>query len=171
MRAAQLDEASIEALATAAGPLLVEAVEESVDGKALLHLHNLIADRVAGGDLRAGMLLVSRIPVGQLDLSPPDLKSRLRAIPAAALGLPDDALLEAVMHKLFADRQIAVSEAVIAFLARRIDRSFAAAHRVVDALDRAALADGSALTVPFVRGRLDDILSARPADDDISSLD
>ncbi len=161
-----LEEASIEALANGDGPLLVEASDRVAEGRLLLHLHNMIADRVAAGDKTAGMLLVSRVPVAQLDLGPPDLRSRLRAMPAVALGRPDDALLAAVTRKLFADRQIAVSKSVVDYLVRRIDRSFETVHRVVEALDRAALADRSALTVPFVRGRLDDILSARAPDVD-----
>jgi chromosomal replication initiation ATPase DnaA len=43
-----------------------------------------------------------------------------------ALEPPDDALLSAVLVKLFADRQIAVAPALVAYLVPRIDRSFAA---------------------------------------------
>ena len=56
-----------------------------------------------------------------------------------ALDPPDDALLRAVMVKLFADRQLAVDESLIAYLAARIERSFAGARAAVDDLDREAL--------------------------------
>ena len=69
----------------------------------------------------------------------PDLASRLRAIPTVELRPPDDALLRAVMVKLFADRQLAVDEALIAYLSTRIERSFAAAKAAVEDLDREAL--------------------------------
>ena len=46
----------------------------------------------------------------------PDLASRLRALPVVALTAPDDALLRAVMVKLFADRQLAVDESLVGFL-------------------------------------------------------
>ena len=52
---------------------------------------------------------------------------------------PDDALLRAVIVKLFADRQLAVEESLVVYLANRIERSFAAARAAVDALDREAL--------------------------------
>ena len=55
------------------------------------------------------------------------------------LAGPDDALLRAVIVKLFADRQLTVEESLIAYLATRIERSFAAARAAVDALDREAL--------------------------------
>ena len=53
----------------------------------------------------------------------PDLASRLRALPVVALTAPDDALLRAVLVKLFADRQLAVDESLVAFLADP-DRAF-----------------------------------------------
>ena len=60
-----------------------------------------------------------------------DLASRLRALPVVALTAPDDALLRAVLVKLFADRQLAVDESLVSFLATRIERSFAAARAAV----------------------------------------
>ena len=41
--------------------------------------------------------------------------------------------------KLFADRQLAVDESLIAYLVTRMERSFAAARAAVAALDREAL--------------------------------
>ena len=41
--------------------------------------------------------------------------------------------------KLFSDRQLAVEEGLISYLASRIERSFAGARGAVDALDREAL--------------------------------
>jgi chromosomal replication initiation ATPase DnaA len=69
----------------------------------------------------------------------PDLASRLRALPVVALTAPDDALFRAVLVKLFADRQLAVDESLVSFLANRIERSFAAARAAVAKLDREAL--------------------------------
>ena len=60
-----------------------------------------------------------------------DLASRLRALPVVALTAPDDALLRAVLVKLFADRQLAVDESLVTFLTTRIERSFAAARAAV----------------------------------------
>ena len=55
------------------------------------------------------------------------------------LAAPDDALLRAVIVKLFADRQLAVDEALVAFLVNRIERSFAGARAAVARLDEEAL--------------------------------
>jgi chromosomal replication initiation ATPase DnaA len=53
--------------------------------------------------------------------------------------MPDDALLRAVMVKLFADRQLAVDENLVGYLLARVGRSFAAIQAAVQTLDREAL--------------------------------
>ena len=68
-----------------------------------------------------------------------DLASRLKSLPVIALAPPDDALLRAVLVKLFADRQLAVDEQLIGYVATRIGRSFADARAAVAALDREAM--------------------------------
>ena len=70
----------------------------------------------------------------------PDLASRLRAAPVARLEAPDDALLAAILVKLFGDRQIVVEADLIQYLLTRMDRSFEAAEALVVELDRAGLA-------------------------------
>ena len=101
---------------------------------ALFHLHNLLA--AAGGAL----LVTGRAPPADWALSTPDLASRLAAATTARLDPPDDALLGALLVKLFADRQVAVRPELIEYLVLRIERSFAAAQRTVATLDVAAMA-------------------------------
>jgi chromosomal replication initiation ATPase DnaA len=60
-------------------------------------------------------------------------------LPVVTLDPPDDALLAAVLIKLFADRQLAVDERLIEFLLNRIERSFAAVQAVVAKLDSEAM--------------------------------
>ena len=107
---------------------------------ALFHLHNLMAE--------AGQpLLVTAVgPPRDWGLRLPDLASRMQAAGVARLAPPDDALLAAVMMKLFADRQIAVAPALIQWLVPRMDRSFAAARDLVAALDARALAEARPIT-------------------------
>ena len=97
------------------------------------------------------LLLTALVPPARWPLALPDLVSRLRVAPAVALGLPDDALLAALMLKLFADRQIAVLPEVPAYVVPRIERTFEAVANLVERLDRAALAEGRPVTVPLVR--------------------
>ena len=125
--------------------VVVEDADRGGDERALLHLYNLL--REGGGHL----LLTGRSPPARWPLALPDLRSRLATLPVAVLQPPDDAVLEAVIVKLFADRQLRVEPDVVRFLASRLDRSFSAAAEAVAALDRAALVHGRAVTVPLVR--------------------
>lgn len=123
------------AAATLAGPVLVEDCDRvRLDETGLFHLLN--AARAAGH----AVLMTARTPPGAWGLTLPDLASRLKAATAVEIAEPDDALLAAVMAKLFADRQVEVEPHVISYLVRRIERSLATAARVVDNLDRAAIA-------------------------------
>ena len=125
--------------------LVIDGLDGPLDERALLHTYNAIAER------DGHLLLTARIPPARWPLALPDLASRLRLVPAAVLGLPDDALLCALMLKLFADRQITVAPEVPTYVVPRIERTFEAVARLVERLDRAALAEGRAVTVPLVR--------------------
>jgi chromosomal replication initiation ATPase DnaA len=120
--------------ALATGALVVEDLaERRFDERALFHLVNLAREE------QAFVLLTARCAPAAWDISVPDLASRLRALPAIELAAPDDALLRAIIVKLFADRQLAVEESVVAYLAARIERSFSGAQKAVETLDREAL--------------------------------
>ena len=115
----------------------------------LLHLHNWCRER------RTSLLLLSRQAPGAWPVALPDLASRLRSLPSVGIAAPDDRLLGAVLVKHFADRGLRVEPRVIAYAVRRMERSFDAAAELVAALDRLALAGGSAVTVALARRVLD----------------
>ncbi|MEM6482163.1 MAG: DnaA/Hda family protein [Pseudomonadota bacterium] len=117
--------------------------------EALFHLHNLA---LAEGQ---SLLFTARRAPRLWALALPDLASRMQATPTVSIEAPDDALLLAVLTKLFQDRQILPPPDLAPYLVRRIDRSFAAAHAIVDRLDKAALAAQRPLTRAFVRNLLD----------------
>ena len=120
--------------ALATGALVIEDLREGAcEDAALFHLLNLAREQ---GDF---VLITARTPPSAWSIRLRDLASRLRALPTVTLEAPDDALLRAVMVKLFADRQLAVDEGLIGYLATRIERSFAAARAIVAELDREAL--------------------------------
>jgi chromosomal replication initiation ATPase DnaA len=125
----------------ATGALVVEDLAaEVVDERALFHLLNLAREE------GAYMLLIARTPPAGWAVALSDLASRLRALPIVNVAAPDDALLRALLVKLFADRQLAVDESLIAYLVSRIERSFAAARNIVARLDREALSQQRPVT-------------------------
>ncbi len=125
--------------------LLVEnAPGENLDETVFFHFMNYVRES-KGHSLITSTGMPSRWQVGL-----PDLASRLRALPTATLCEPDDVLLRAVLVKLFADRQVSVDESVIGYLVLRMERSLAVAGRLVDLIDRTALARKVSITRPFV---------------------
>lgn len=140
----ELANADIPALVARRTIILEDLVTLPPEGeRALFHLINLA--RAEG----AFLLLTSAEPLARLPLKLPDLVSRLKAVPQAALGTPDDALLTGILVKLFADRQLRVPPAVTTYLASRIERSVAAARHVVAEIDRASLSGKRPVTVPL----------------------
>jgi chromosomal replication initiation ATPase DnaA len=120
--------------ALATGALALEDLApENLDEPALFHLLNLAREE------RAYVLITARAQPASFPVAIRDLASRLRAIPVVMLSAPDDALLRSLIVKLAADRQIAVDEALVSFLANRIERSFAAARAAVARLDEEAM--------------------------------
>ena len=117
--------------------------------EALFHLMNHLHN--SGGRL----LVTAKTPPRDWGIGLPDLLSRLQAMPISHLSPPDDALLSAVLVKLFADRQITVPPNLIPYLAARMERSIAAARHLVATLDARALALGRPVTRALAAELLD----------------
>ena len=105
---------------------------------------------------RGSVLVTSRVVPGLLPFRLPDLLSRLKAATTIGIEAPDEALLSAVLVKLFADRQLAVDPRLLDVILSRMERSLGAARRLVDQIDRASLATGRrvnrALVLEIVHG-------------------
>jgi len=126
---------TLPALLPPHGHVVVEDADQAA-GRPLLHLLNLAAE------LGGRVLLTARRPALSWGVELPDLRSRLAAAGQASLGIPDEALLDAVLAKTAADRQLRLAPAVTEWLVARLPRDLAAAAAAVAALDAAALAAG-----------------------------
>jgi chromosomal replication initiation ATPase DnaA len=136
----ELDEQSLEACAGASAVLIDDADWASGAEALFFHLIN------AGLQNNVWLLLTSRTAPDAWGLNTPDLLSRLRLAPIASLAAPDIELTEAVLFKLFSDRQLQVEAHVIAYIALRIERSLGAARELVEMLDNEALTQGRRIT-------------------------
>jgi chromosomal replication initiation ATPase DnaA len=135
-----LDERSIEACSQAHA-LLIEDAEGAKRSEALFfHLINVALQN------NAWLLMTGRTAPDAWDLNTPDLLSRLRLAPVVRLAAPDIELTEAVLFKLFSDRQLQVEPHVITYIALRIERSLGAARALVATLDNEALTQGRRIT-------------------------
>lgn len=144
---------------------VIEDIDELLSGddnerleENLFHLYN-----TAREDGRH-MLLTAATPPARWRFRLADLASRLKSSGVAEIGAPDDALIAAVLVKQFADRQMKIDGDAIAFVLARMERSFAAVGKLVDAADRLALAEGRRITRPLLARVLED-MEQNPEDD------
>ena len=136
----------------AGGPaLLIEDADRIGPAEAtLFHLLNLLSEHGASA------LITARLAPDLWGLKTPDLLSRLRLAPMLTLGEPGLELTQAVLFKLFSDRQLIVEPTVVAYIALRIERSLDAARAVAAALDRESLARGQRVTRAMAAALLSD---------------
>lgn len=100
---------------------------------------------------RHPLLIVADAPPPEWNVRLPDLRSRLAASPLLEIGPPDDALIPQLLERAFAKHLLHARPEVIAWIARRIERSHVAVLRVADALEPEA---GARLSIPLVRTTL-----------------
>lgn len=117
----------------------------------LFHLFNALKE--SGGFL----LLTLPRGVSHTGFLLPDLRSRLLTLPSAVLKEPDDTLLQALILKQFADRQVTLGAGVLDYMASRLPRDAASVRTLVDKLDKMALAEGRKISVALVRNFLENL--------------
>ncbi len=125
----------------AASALLIEDADRV--GEAEQRLFHLVNGAL---HTEAWVMVTGRNEPDAWGLKTPDLLSRLRLAPIVRLGAPDRELTEAVLFKLFSDRQLQVEPYVISYIATRMERSLGAARHLVAMLDRETLAKGRRVT-------------------------
>ncbi|MEZ5854693.1 MAG: DnaA/Hda family protein [Hyphomicrobiaceae bacterium] len=141
IQAHELSEERIGNLMTAGANIVVEDIDQGIGYEAgLFHILNLARESLSS------VLMTSTLAAGDLTIALPDLRSRLRAAVMVEIAPPDDGLLGAVLVKHFADRQLLVEPAVIAYLVDHMERSLAAAAALVEDIDRRALASRRKVT-------------------------
>lgn len=128
---------------------LPRAAEET-----MFHLHN------AMHNAKLPLLMTARTPPARWVIELPDLVSRMNAATPIHIDDPDDILLQVLVTKLFADRQVVPSDVVVRSIISKVDRSFEAAARIVTLLDQEALRRKGPVTTQMVTQTLDKIASA-----------
>lgn len=103
---------------------------------------------------RKPLLLAADLPPAKWRIRLPDLRSRLLASPIVAIEEPDEKLMGALIEKLIQARGLAAKPEVVRYVQLRIERSYIAIGRIVDALDEAALARRRPITMAVAREAL-----------------
>lgn len=129
--------------------VVVEDLDAGInDQRALFHILNLAREA------KFSVLFTTRQAPGELDVTLPDLRSRLRALPVVTIDMPDEGLLRAVVIKLMSDRQLQVEPHVVNYMVTRMERSMQAARELVSRIDAIALAQKRPITRALVADAL-----------------
>jgi len=121
---------------------------DSHDEEALFHAWN------QAQETGRPMVMVADLPPSEWTTALPDLRTRLAVTPVIRIEQPDDALFSSLIQRLFADRGLLLPDEALRYVVSRVTRDYWTAERVVDAIDRFAIADRARLTVPTVRRAL-----------------
>jgi chromosomal replication initiation ATPase DnaA len=96
------------------------------------------------------LLFTAQSPPASWDVALADLSSRFAAIVSFAVWAPDDTLLAGLARKLFSDRQLTVSDQVIARIVAGLERTPAAIRDFIVRADAKALAERRSVTERLV---------------------
>lgn len=100
---------------------------------------------------RRPLLIIAEAAPPAWDVKLPDLRSRLAASPLLEIGPPDDLLMPQLIEHAFERHLLHARPDLVAWLAKRIERSHVAILRVADALESEA---GDRLSIPAARAVL-----------------
>ncbi len=134
--------------------LIIEDVPEHIEFEvqiSLFHLYNELKE------VNGHLLLTANSPPARWNIELEDLRSRLNTAVVAEITQPDDNLMAAVLVKMFWDRQLYVSDKVITFALRNMERSFSAAQKLVEKSDKLALVEQRKVTRSLIKKVLNEI--------------
>jgi chromosomal replication initiation ATPase DnaA len=110
--------------------LAIDDADMARDGHGVLAALNLCRDR------GAPLLVAGRGEPGSWFVAPPDLRSRLAAMPVVGIDAPDDETLALRLREECARRHLILSDESVAYLAPRMERTWAAVGLVADQIER-----------------------------------
>lgn len=145
LRAEDFDALPLERLFEDPGVFVLDDAHLIKREEKLFHFYNHLMA------IKGHLLLLSLEAPAHWKVALPDLRSRLKSIPAIKILPPDEALLTQVLQKLFNDMQLKVDETVIHFLIKHMERSFDSARLWAAALNQFALTQKREITIPLVR--------------------
>ena len=100
---------------------------------------------------RRPLLIIAEAAPPEWDVKLPDLRSRLAASPLLQIGPPDDTLFPQLLERAFEKHLLHAKPDVVAWIARRIERSHIAILRFADVLETEAV---QRLSIPVARATL-----------------
>ncbi|MEO8617769.1 MAG: chromosomal replication initiator DnaA [Sphingomicrobium sp.] len=101
-----------------------------------------------------GRPIVMVVADREWEIALPDLRTRIAVTPRVRIAEPDDGLFGQLIELLFSDRGLVIPPDVLRYITQRVHRDYLTAERVVEAIDRFAIAERARLTIPTARRAL-----------------
>jgi len=145
--------------------IVIENLSAEVNAEALFHLFNLynVPDRY--------MLWTAEEAPVRMRFALKDLQSRLNMLPGVEIKKPDDLMLQALVVKLFNDRQIIISQDILEYIVNNSERSFRYIEELVDEIDNISLAFQSAVSYNVVKRAMEVLAQRDVREPDLFSAD
>jgi len=102
-------------------------------------------------EINGSLLVLSRLPMPQLDWQLADVASRLNGLSSASISDPDDAMLASLLHKHADDMGLALDADVTRYIVSRMERQSLVARQIIKQLNDLAMASKKPVTLPMVR--------------------
>ena len=116
----------------------------------LFHIYN----HYIGLTDKRHLLITSRSAPSELDISLPDLKSRIFASRQVRIKYPDDVLLMQVLGKQLNDKGFQPTEELLQYAIKLMERSWAMPKRLTEVLNKMSLEEQKGLTKKMIRGAI-----------------
>lgn len=131
------------------GGLILDKAE-SLPDEAVFNAWNRVQEE------KSALLLISRFAPANWGVELPDLKSRLAAALNMEIGPPDDELVEHLLQKHLQDRGTAVTPEVLAYVTKRISRSYVKIEDFARQVNALALSENKAVGLAMAKKILED---------------
>ncbi len=141
----ELEHTNLIGLIRAKRCYIIEDIDQIKNQELLLQIFNLVQEK------SSFLLLTSSVNLNRVGLKIKDLNSRLKNIFNLEIKEPDDHLIKMLLIKNFAAKQLKISDKVVDFLAKNLQRTFAAIFDVVKLLEFYSLEKKRNITIPLAR--------------------
>lgn len=122
---------------------IIEDLDQIRHQENLLHIYNLIYEE------NCFLMITSKINLQNIKFTIPDLASRLKNIFYTIINQPDEELIKMLLIKNFSLKQLNVTENIINYLSKNIERNFSTINKIVKILEFYCFEEKREITLPL----------------------
>ncbi len=126
--------------------VIVEDIDNSINQEDIFHIINHCNNN------KLKILISSSIKLNKIDITLPDLYSRLQLFKFLYIHQPDDDMLLNILTKLFIEKQFIINSfEIFDYILNRANRSYDNMIKIVKELDTLSLEKKRQLTIPLIK--------------------